>query len=388
MTIDRFHLSCLAAVAAVLVAAMPAAADDKPDKTTSARKPAKAKKALADEKARLKEIHVELPDAKAALADELIVKWTTPPGTIGVTVAPTDDVLRDQLNLKIEQPGVVVTRVLKDSPAAKAGVNTNDILLLVNDKPIASGTDLKNRVRAAKDKAVKLKVLRKAKLIDVIIAPAVNWKTANPKVHGFKFARVDVFYPGGSKYIIGVNTKPVDATLAAQLVIPPSTGRVITQVHSKKPAEKAGLKEHDVILTVNDKYVSDSSDIGKVLDNAAGKPVKIEFLRAGRKHSASVTPTKRAPRDGRLRLWDYPHYPYGGASGYPYGGASGSRTMEMARGMGGGMELFPGTAGIGYGGPAASLKSQVDRLSRQLSELQKTVEALRKALPAKAKKTK
>lgn len=399
MNTRLFRLYCFATIAAL--PALASAAEDKPRAGASASNPAKSKKRPAGDKAPLRDTKKYVKDVqlKGAVLRGGQLSLTNlldaRAGTIGVTVAPTDSVLRDQLNLKKEQPGVVVTQVLKDSAAAKAGVKTNDILLTVNDKPVASGAQLKNRVQAARDKPVKLKLLRKARHITLSITPPRNWETARLKLDD-RLHAYDILvarHPGdhGSKYIIGVNTKPVDATLAAQLVIPPSTGLILTNVTPKSPAEKAGLQKHDVLLTAGDQYISQVGDLGKVLDKAAGKPVKLEFLRAGRKHSCTVTPKKRVVED-RVFYWNLDR----GGAGYGAPGFFGEMATSSP-GWGGirsmafspdGKRLYAATLADLWQTRTGNLKSQVDRLSRQLSELQKTVNELKKALAAQAKKPK
>jgi hypothetical protein len=56
-------------------------------------------------------------------------------GRLGVMVERPSDILSDQLNLKKGQ-GLVVMDVRAETPAAKAGLKNNDILLELNGKPV------------------------------------------------------------------------------------------------------------------------------------------------------------------------------------------------------------------------------------------------------------
>jgi serine protease Do len=55
---------------------------------------------------------------------------------LGVLFAPVPDVVYDQLPQLERQRGVVVSFVLPDSPAAKAGLRRNDILLQYDDHKV------------------------------------------------------------------------------------------------------------------------------------------------------------------------------------------------------------------------------------------------------------
>jgi len=87
---------------------------------------------------------------------------------IGIQCHKVDAVLRSQLDLS---GGVVVDHVMSDSPAAKAGIQQNDILLSAGDQTFAEVADLIQSVRQAKGELT-LKVLRKGKSLSVKVTPA------------------------------------------------------------------------------------------------------------------------------------------------------------------------------------------------------------------------
>ncbi|MBX6312377.1 MAG: PDZ domain-containing protein [Isosphaeraceae bacterium] len=89
---------------------------------------------------------------------------------IGVSVSPADEILREQLDLP-EGQGLVVTEVVPDSPAAKAGLKKNDILLTFDGKPLGDIKALVDQVQAADGKSVSLKVLRGGKSLTLDIKP-------------------------------------------------------------------------------------------------------------------------------------------------------------------------------------------------------------------------
>jgi membrane-associated protease RseP (regulator of RpoE activity) len=83
---------------------------------------------------------------------------------LGVTVAPPSEALVDQLDLPKNQ-GLVISQVVPDTPAAKAGLKANDIILELNGKPVASNQgEFVRAVQEIKaDAKVEVVVLRKGK---------------------------------------------------------------------------------------------------------------------------------------------------------------------------------------------------------------------------------
>ena len=92
---------------------------------------------------------------------------------IGVSVNSMDDALKSQLSLSSGQ-GIIVTEIVKDSPAEKAGVKANDIILEFGSQPIDSAEKLAAGVKANQDKSATLKVLRGGKPLDIAITPGTR----------------------------------------------------------------------------------------------------------------------------------------------------------------------------------------------------------------------
>ena len=88
---------------------------------------------------------------------------------LGVRVESASAALRDQLGLEKDQ-GVVVALIAPDSPAAKAEIRVNDILLSLDDKNLSTPADLRSEIdkRKAGD-TIRLKVLRKGQQSDVSV---------------------------------------------------------------------------------------------------------------------------------------------------------------------------------------------------------------------------
>ena len=106
------------------------------------------------------------------------VQAPAPPGAakageywLGIMCISPDPALRAQLNLPDRQ-GLLVVRVLPDSPAAKAGIARNDILLRLGERKLGDPRDLVEAVAAAKTAAVKIDLIRSGKRLTIEATPA------------------------------------------------------------------------------------------------------------------------------------------------------------------------------------------------------------------------
>jgi serine protease Do len=89
---------------------------------------------------------------------------------------------------------------------------------------------------------------------------------------------------------LGVVIKNLDSDVAERLGVHGSEGVVVGQVYENSPASKAGLKDGDVITTINGKPIKNSRELQ---DMVAGlplhKPIQISVVRDGQAKSLQVT---------------------------------------------------------------------------------------------------
>jgi membrane-associated protease RseP (regulator of RpoE activity) len=87
---------------------------------------------------------------------------------LGVLFTSVSEALYDQLPQLPRKQGVLVTYVLPDSPAAKAEIRKNDILLKYDDQKIRDCEDFANLIRSSKpDRKLTLQLLRGGKELSV-----------------------------------------------------------------------------------------------------------------------------------------------------------------------------------------------------------------------------
>ena len=99
---------------------------------------------------------------------------------------------------------------------------------------------------------------------------------------------------------MGVNIQDVTPGLAKQFDLKEREGALVSDVTANSPAEKAGLKNGDVILEFNGKPVSDSRHLKlQVAQTAPGKEVPVKISRDGKVKELDVT-LKEFPSDKAL----------------------------------------------------------------------------------------
>lgn len=112
-----------------------------------------------------------LPPTITLVADHLEELRNLKPSShwIGVVVRPCDEVIRTHLKL---EGGLVVDDVTPESPAAKAGIEKNDILLTLNEASVADLKGLMDFLSENKEKIIVVKVLHAGEPKTVEVTPA------------------------------------------------------------------------------------------------------------------------------------------------------------------------------------------------------------------------
>lgn len=82
----------------------------------------------------------------------------------------TEPVLRTQFQLA-QDMGVVIEEVVKDSPAAKAGLRQHDILLRANGEPVLSMEELAKLVSEGGAEPIELRIIRLGKEETIVVVP-------------------------------------------------------------------------------------------------------------------------------------------------------------------------------------------------------------------------
>lgn len=103
--------------------------------------------------------------------------------------------------------------------------------------------------------------------------------------------------PAVPAYWLGIEGGPLDsAILRTHLQLADDVGVVVRQIVPGSPAEKAGLKEHDILISVGGEQITDMGSLQKAVAESHAKPLELKVLRLAKEMTLSVTPEDR-PKD-------------------------------------------------------------------------------------------
>ena len=186
---------------------------------------------------------------------ELQTKGKVSRGWLGVSIQPLTPELARSFGAK-EPKGVLVSDVIADSPAARAGLRPGDILLEFDGKKMEGPQDLQRAVGLTSPGAgVTLKVWREQseRTVELRVAEAPD-ETA-PRVGGGR---------GGPTPALGMEVRPITPEIARQLNLRTSEGVIVARVEDGSAAGEAGIQRGDVIRQINNQRVRGLPDYERV----------------------------------------------------------------------------------------------------------------------------
>jgi serine protease Do len=111
---------------------------------------------------------------------------------------------------------------------------------------------------------------------------------------------VDTLMKGGkvARGYLGVGPQELTTDLATALGVPKDRGEIIARIEPGSPAEKAGIKQGDVIVKVAGKDVTRDTTLTYLVANQTpGSKVPFELIRDGKRVALDVTLGTRPPED-------------------------------------------------------------------------------------------
>lgn len=207
------------------------------------------------------------------VAEQLKTKGKVSRGWLGVYIQEITRELAESFGMP-KPMGALVAQVLPNSPSEKAGVKVGDVLLSVDGKPINHSADLPPIIgRYAIGSKAKLKILRNGKEME-IVATIEQLPDEEPTRVGEKRSNE----PAQQK-TLGLSLAPVPKELKEKLKI--SGGLLVKEV-LKGPARKAGVREGDVIVSINGQAVNSVEELGKLIETLPrDRPVPLLVQREG-----------------------------------------------------------------------------------------------------------
>ncbi|HEU4510509.1 MAG TPA: PDZ domain-containing protein [Pyrinomonadaceae bacterium] len=223
--------------------------------------------------------------------------------------------------------GVGVTQVIKDSPAEKAGIRKDDVILRIDGENVNSVRKLNRLIsEMAPDHNVRVTVSRggaeqevtatigkrnNSSLVrDLLSGEPRAWtfKDTDPKVFKWEGPVIegDFHNNDGFQFFlqnsrrIGVSTMQLTKQLADYFGVTGGKGVLVTAVTDDGPAAKAGVRAGDVITAVDGEAVDSPGDISRVIGRKKEGEVTLTVIRNKSQQTIRVTPKEGAGFSGTM----------------------------------------------------------------------------------------
>jgi serine protease Do len=173
-------------------------------------------------------------------------------GWLGVSIQELTPELASQFGIA-DTKGVLVSDVMDDSPAKKAGFERADVIVEYDGKPMDSPTHLRNAVaQTPVGKKVAVKIIRdkKPKTIELTIAEQPKSMAQSGEEEGGDSA-------GPAGVLSDLDVRELNDELAGRYGLKSGErGVVVVRVKPGSSAEELGVREGDLILEVNRQAVT------------------------------------------------------------------------------------------------------------------------------------
>jgi len=189
-------------------------------------------------------------------------------GLLGVSIQDLTPDLKDQFNAP-DTTGVLISDVVKDGPARKAGIKRGDIIKRYGGKTVNNSVHLRSLVaETVPDTTVKIELLRDGdtRKLNVTIGEMPK-NVASLSVRG---------EAEGNHALAGVRVEPVPSEKGYD------EGVSVTSIQTGSPAYRAGIQRGDIILEINRHAVKDVDDFRRLTQQLGPDDRVLVLLQRGR----------------------------------------------------------------------------------------------------------
>lgn len=257
--------------------------------------------------------NIETDDAPIVIGEE-------GPSWLGVETNEVTAEKAKELKLSAER-GVVLGKIVPDSPAAKAGLKENDVVTEINGQRVEGAAQFRRMIHEIPaGRSIQLTVWRdgRSQTISATLGKSEERHRAMrpmiaPTPGTFAFRMPDMpeipsmewngnMLFGGGQPRLGIDAEDVSGQLGAFFGAPDGEGILVRDVNSGSPAEKAGVKAGDVITSLNGERIRTVGELREKLSakrDDKDRIVKLGVLRNKSELSLSVelpAPPARAKR--------------------------------------------------------------------------------------------
>jgi C-terminal processing protease CtpA/Prc len=226
-----------------------------------------------------------------------------------------------ELKLPAER-GVLLERIVPDSPAAKAGLKDSDVITEINGQRVEGAAQFRRMIHEIPaGRTVQLTVWRDghAQSISVTLGKSEErgnmWFKTAPRAFSIQLPKIDIpeVAPmpemdwggygvlAGARPRLGIDAEDLSGQFGAYFGAPDGEGVLVREVNSGSPAEKAGVKSGDVITSLNGERVRSLGDLReKLAGKHEEKTAKLGVLRNKNEMTITVELPPLPPKTPRV----------------------------------------------------------------------------------------
>jgi serine protease Do len=212
-------------------------------------------------------------------------------GWLGVAVQDVTPTIARSLDLS-QPEGALVAAVTPDSPAAKAGIKSGDVIVAANGHAIKSVQDLPPIVAESRvGSKLPLEIVRNGK--KMTLEATVGRMPGN--LHAS--AEQGPAAPSAPASALGLQLAPLTGRMRSELQVPKDvTGVVVTHVAGNSPAASLGIQPGDVIVSIDQKPATSPEEAAAQLRQAAKRGNVLLLLnRHGTNEFVGLSVQNRSP---------------------------------------------------------------------------------------------
>lgn len=226
--------------------------------------------------------------------------------------------------------GVGVEKVIENSPAANAGLQTGDVIVRFEGEEIKSVLKLTRLIgEVAPEQTAKVTVLRGGSEREFSVTlgrrelpqlPTSSFRFENlptlpalprtPQTQTVPLPPLeqrdggDVFvWRGAANRQIGVGVTALTKQLGDYFGVAEGKGLLVNNVRENSPADKAGIKAGDIIVEIEGKAVKGQTDLIRALGEKKEGDVSLTIIRERNRQIVRVTP--ETSKDGAIRFEEF-----------------------------------------------------------------------------------
>ncbi|MFW6134318.1 MAG: Do family serine endopeptidase [Elusimicrobiota bacterium] len=224
---------------------------------------------------------IPINKAKNVLS-ELIEKGKVVRGWLGIEIKEVDEAVKKHFELKTDK-GVLVNRVMEDSPAQKGGLKRGDVIVKFNGKEVEGVNELQNMVSSSEPgEKVKVTVIRQGKQETVTIKlgemPEKGYVSSKQEGKEEKQEKEEK-----TTRWLGIEVSEITGMVKERYNVSASEGVIVVQIDPTEKGYEIGLQVGDVIKELNKKEINNVEDFKKAVKDASLKDgVVFDIIRNGR----------------------------------------------------------------------------------------------------------